>query len=101
MYAASRVHCILPGCDRPTEACGLCDPCYQLALKMIRSGKTTRAELEERGLILKPRTRTPSSPLTLALNESRAGDAKATAPKTKRTATKAKAKVATKPSRRK
>jgi hypothetical protein len=103
MYAASRDHCMLAGCDRPIESCGLCDPCYQLALKLIRLGKTTREELEQRGLILPPRHRQPSSPLTLALIESRAADAKETDEKTSKPKVKREAavKVPAKSSRRK
>lgn len=42
-------------CDNDAGYCGLCDACRQAAYRMMRSGKATRKELEEKKLILPAR----------------------------------------------
>lgn len=42
-------------CTRQPKHCGLCDACYQAAVRLIRAGKVSRQELEDQGLILPSR----------------------------------------------
>ena len=44
-------------CDRAAKIRGLCSSDYQAALRLVRLGKTTEAELISIGLILPPRER--------------------------------------------
>lgn len=42
-------------CPRQAKRSGLCDPCYYVAYRAIKSGKYTRQYLESEGLILPSR----------------------------------------------
>lgn len=44
--------CIVERCDRGPYCRGLCRPCYLAALRRVKAGATTWAELEQRGLAL-------------------------------------------------
>lgn len=42
--------CITNGCGRKQRSCGLCSGCYQSALKLVNSGKTSWRTLVRKGL---------------------------------------------------
>jgi len=50
--APRRPTCLTVGCQRPTEARGLCAGCYQRAVKPVAKKATTWEELERAGRAL-------------------------------------------------
>jgi len=56
--------CLIKNCNREAARRGLCNACYQTLYKSVRSGATTWAKLEKRGLALATRV----SPASVALN---------------------------------
>ena len=47
------IRCVYPGCTHTSSRGGQCHKHYQATHTRLKSGKVTRAELEERGLLLK------------------------------------------------
>lgn len=41
--------CLRPGCEQIVQYRGLCQTCYNIALNLVNTGKTTWEELEKRG----------------------------------------------------
>ena len=54
--AATTEICVVPECGRPVRCRGLCKQCYEIAMKRVRTGRTTTRKLERKGLLL-PRKR--------------------------------------------
>ena len=46
--------CLTPGCTRQASTCGVCQTCHTAAMRAIKRGLATRAELIEWGWILPP-----------------------------------------------
>lgn len=46
--------CLVPGCDRKSEARGICRSCYNSAVLEIQKYRTSWSELENLGLAIKP-----------------------------------------------
>lgn len=49
--------CLRPECQRPRKARGLCDGCYQVAQRLVQTGKTTWETLEQAGKVLARKNR--------------------------------------------
>jgi hypothetical protein len=47
---AKSTACLVDGCTRKVGSHGVCVPHYKMLLKMVRTGKTTWAELESKGI---------------------------------------------------
>lgn len=45
--------CLIECCEREANSRGLCWPCYQSALRLVKSGKTTWDELVNMGFVKK------------------------------------------------
>lgn len=63
--------CIAPGCVRKRRSRGLCQPCSQIACRLIREGTITDEELVDAGLLLPVKAAGPklSNPLRLAVEK--------------------------------
>lgn len=68
MSNESEKTCLMPECtDANVKLRGLCTGCYQSASRLIRMGKTTWQELEERGQALPANQGRPGTPAHRAI----------------------------------
>lgn len=61
--------CLIEGCNRKAKTRGLCDPCYQAALQVVKKRKATWDQLINMGLA-KPATKISTAgagPFSVAL----------------------------------
>jgi len=44
--------CITPGCDGKFHAKGICKQCYEVAVRLVRDGRTSWQKLEKEGKVI-------------------------------------------------